>query len=126
MKALSLHPMYAADIATGNKVEEYRTWQTNHRGKLLICASQYNDGWFFPRGYALCVVDVVGMKQLDDGSYAWQLENVRPVQPFKVKGKLHLYDVNDKLIKVVKRKPDEFLFDWWQFDLGIITAPKKK
>ena len=100
MKALSLHPMYAADIATGNKVEEYRTWQTNHRGNLLICASQYNDGWFFPRGYALCVVDVVGMKQLDD--------------------------VDDKLIKVVKRKPDEFLFDWWQYDLGIIAAPKRE
>lgn len=93
---------------------------------MLICASQYNDGWCFPRGYALCVVDVFGMKLLDDGTYAWQLQNVRPVLPFKVKGKLHLYDVDDSLIQMVERNSDEFLYDWWQYDLKIITAPKRK
>lgn len=91
---------------------------------MLICASQYNDGWLYPKGYALCIVEMYDIT--DNGEcYEWHLRNVRPVQPFKVKGKLHLYDVDDMLIKTVKRKPDEFLFDWWQYDLGIITAPKK-
>lgn len=58
MKALSLHPMYAAEIAVGDKPEEYRTWQTPYRGDLLICGSVYNDGWFYPRGYALCCIHI--------------------------------------------------------------------
>ena len=127
MKALSLHPMYAAEIAVGNKPEEYRTWETKYRGDLLICASQYNDGWEYPRGYALCVVRLAGIKPPDDeGIYAWQLENVRPIVPFPVKGKLYLYDVDDKLIKFAKRKANVKLFDWWQDDLKIIVPPEEK
>lgn len=126
MKALSIHPMYACDIATGQKLEEYRTWKTPYRGDLLICASQYNDGWCFPRGYALCVVELYDITWSDEYEcYAWQLRNIRPVTPFKVKGKLHIYDVDDTLIKYVKKPVNESLFDWWQFDLNIITPPKK-
>lgn len=126
MKALSIHPMYACDIAVGEKPEEYRTWKTEYRGDLLICASQYNDGWCFPRGYALCVAELYNIEFLDEnGYYAWQLRNIRPVMPFKVKGKLHIYDVDDKLIKYAHKPSNEYLFDWWQYDLGIITAPKK-
>ena len=124
MKALSVHPMYACDIAVGEKPEEYRTWKTEYRGDLLICASQYNDGWCFPRGYALCVADLYDITK-DDDCYAWQLRNIRPIVPFKVKGKLHLYEVDDKLIKYAHKPANEYLFDWWQYDLGIITAPKK-
>lgn len=87
IKALSIHPKYAAAIAVGEKKEEYRTWQTPYRGDLLICASQYNDGWEFPRGYALCVVNLYDIKWLpDDECYAWQLKDVRPIMPFKYKG----------------------------------------
>jgi hypothetical protein len=32
MKALSLHPTNAAAVAWGDKLVEYRTWQTNYRG----------------------------------------------------------------------------------------------
>ena len=127
IKALSIHPMYAAAIAVGDKKEEYRTWQTSYRGDLLICASQYNDGWEFPRGYALCVVNLYDIKWLpDDECFAWQLKDIRPIMPFKYKGKLHLYDVNSKLVKFVNRPADRQLFDWWQFDLEIINAPEKK
>lgn len=126
MKALSIHPMYAAAIAIGEKPEEYRTWKTPYRGDLLICASQYNDGWEFPRGYALCVVEMYDIKWSDEHNcYAWQLRNIRPVMPFKVKGKLHLYDVEDKLIKYVNKPVNDHLFDWWQYDLEIIKAPLK-
>lgn len=117
--------MYAAQIAIGEKPIEYRTWKTPFRGDLLICASQYNDGWYYPRGYALCIVELYDITHNGD-CFEWHLRNVRPVQPFKVKGKLHLYDVDDRLIKTVRRKPNELLFDWWQYDCGIITAPKRK
>ena len=127
MKALSLHPMYAVEIAVGDKPEEYRTWKTDYRGDLLICASTYNDGWLYPRGYALCVVNLYDIKWSEKNDcYAWQLKDIRPVVPFPVKGKLHLYDVDDKLIKLAKRKANVQLFNWWQFDLEIIKAPEEK
>lgn len=127
IKALSIHPMYAAAIAVGDKKEEYRTWQTPYRGDLLICASQYNDGWEFPRGYALCVVNLYDIKWLpNDECYAWQLKDIRPIMPFKYKGKLHLYDVDSKLVKFVDKPANNQLFEWWQFDLKIINAPEKK
>lgn len=127
IKALSIHPMYAVAIAVGEKKEEYRTWQTPYRGDLLICASQYNDGWEFPRGYALCVVNLYDIKWLpDDECYAWQLKDIRPIMPFKYKGKLHLYDVESKLVKFVNRPANRNLSDWWRFDLKIINAPEKK
>lgn len=127
MKALSLHPMWAAAIAVGDKPEEYRTWKTPYRGDILICASQYNDGWFYPRGYALCIANMYDIRWSDENDcYAWQLRNIRPIVPFKLKGKLHLFDVDDKLIKLAKKPVNEKLFDWWQYDLQIITAPKTK
>lgn len=126
MKALSLHPMYAAEIAVGDKPEEYRTWKTDYRGDLLICASTYNDDWEYPRGFALCVVNLYDIKWLeDDECYAWQLKDIRPVKPFPVKGKLHLYDVDDGLIKFANKKADIYLFDWWQDVCKIIVAPEK-
>ena len=126
MKALSLHPMYATEIAVGDKPEEYRTWQTSYRGDLLICASTYNDGWEYPRGYALCVVNLYDIKwSEEDECYAWQLRNIRPVVPFPVKGKLHLYDVDDKLIRFANKTANKNLFDWWQDELKIIVAPNE-
>ena len=119
--------MYAAEIAVGDKPEEYRTWKTDYRGDLLICASTYNDGWEYPRGFALCVVNLYDIKWLEeDECYAWLLKDIRPVIPFPVKGRLHLYDVDDKLIRFVRKKPNVQLFNWWQFDLEIIKAPENK
>ena len=56
MKALSIMPYYASCIASGEKVEEYRSWKTDHRGDLLICASSRNEGPDLVRGHAICVV----------------------------------------------------------------------
>ena len=127
MKALSLHPMYAAEIAVGDKPEEYRTWKTDYRGDLLICASTYKDDWFYPRGCALCVVNLYDIKWSEENDcYAWQIKDIRPIVPFPVKGKLHLYDVDDKLIKFTKRKASPLLFNWWQDDLKIIVPPEEK
>jgi len=79
--------------------------------KALICAY----------GCALCVVDLVGIqtfkcgKAMEDdaccdwypGAFAWELENVRlvepvkisVVEPVKISGKLRLFEVDDSLIK---------------------------
>ena len=75
----------------------------------------------------MCVVNLYDIKWLEeDECYAWQLKDIRPVVPFPVKGKLHLYDVDDKLIKLAKRKANEKLFDWWQDECKIIVPPEEK
>lgn len=50
MKALSLHPENAAAVAWGDKLVEYRTWQTKYRGPLLICASAKKTAGFLIKG----------------------------------------------------------------------------
>jgi hypothetical protein len=76
MKAISLWQPWASAMAFGFKCNETRSWPTQHRGDLVICASKQAsrmdllvprareaivelmpaDG--FPYGMALCVVDL--------------------------------------------------------------------
>ncbi|MCH2245763.1 MAG: ASCH domain-containing protein [Crocosphaera sp.] len=42
IKAISLHQPYASLIAMGLKQFETRSWSTNYRGKLVICAALKN------------------------------------------------------------------------------------
>ena len=42
IKAISLHQPYASLIAMGLKKFETRSWSTNYRGKLVICAAKKN------------------------------------------------------------------------------------
>lgn len=97
MKALSLRSDYAWDVMDGSKIEEYRTWNTNHRGDLLICSTQKRIKGYVP-GHALVVVSVVDVEYID-GIYAWKLEYRYPVDPFPVKGQQRLFNVDDALIK---------------------------
>lgn len=141
MKAISIKQPFAGLIATGQKRLETRTWSTDYRGPLLICAGAtshylfefYDVEWgilglknysaksmfeldkkiAWTYGQALCVVDLVGVKEFkksrameDDacvdwypGAFAWELENPRLIEPFDVKGQLRLFDVNENLIK---------------------------
>ena len=39
MLALSISPDYALEMLEGLKTTEYRSWQTKHRGDLLICST---------------------------------------------------------------------------------------
>lgn len=39
MKALSVQPYWATSILQKTKTVECRTWKTDYRGDLLICAS---------------------------------------------------------------------------------------
>ena len=114
MKALSLRPEWAMPVALGLKTVECRTWNTGYVGDLLICASSRpTDGCV--HGHALAVARLDGTEPFEprhlygaymeemppDGSLAWLLSGVRMVEPFAVKGKLHLFDVDDSLIKVI-------------------------
>ena len=43
MKAISIKNPYATQILRGSKVIEYRSWDTKHRGDLLVCSKQRGD-----------------------------------------------------------------------------------
>ena len=114
VKALSIMPEYAADIFDGFKTVEWRSWKTDYRGDLLICASSRKTQGCIS-GHALCMVELVDVvpftkKHLrgammgrvpDPAGYAWILKNVRLIKPFPYKGKLHLYDVDASLVEVL-------------------------
>jgi hypothetical protein len=116
MKALSLTPGWADAVFWGEKTVEARTWQTDYRGDLLICASSRKQSGFIP-GKALCIVTLTDIELFgpqhceaagfepgempDKPSYAWHIDDVQWVEPFDVKGKLHLFDVPDEKIQLI-------------------------
>ncbi len=117
MKAISVRNPFAHYILCAEKEYEYRSWQTDYRGDLLICSSANPKIKNTICGHALCVVrlnDVIEVTtknyrdlglargDLTGGKmYAWQLTDVRAIKPFPVKGKLSLYDVEDTLIELL-------------------------
>ncbi|WP_283588124.1 ASCH domain-containing protein [Limosilactobacillus viscerum] len=110
MKALSLHPENAAAVAWGDKLVEYRTWQTKYRGPLLICASAKKTPGFLA-GYALCVMNLEEIYQFPDGSFGWRFSPYKTgqsyhVEPFPVKGRQRLFIVSDNLIVPVNWEHD--------------------
>ena len=103
MKALSVKQPWANMIASGKKTIETRIWPTDYRGDLLVVSSRKPD--IPPAGYALAVVRVVDcrpMTKADEraaccpiypGAYAWVLNNVRTIAPFRVKGQVGIFEV---------------------------------
>jgi hypothetical protein len=114
MKALSIMPEWAHLVLLGEKTVEYRTWKTDYRGDLLICASSHEHEGTISK-HAICVVTLADIEpfrrkhregacmteQFDPDAWAWILTDVRFIEPFPVKGKLHLYEVDDSLIHFV-------------------------
>lgn len=115
MKAISIKEPWASMINSGKKTIETRTWKTKHRGKLLLCCSKKPPGTLSGMAFATCeLVDIRPMTDEDEEAaqcenyydtnnivYSWFLENVKPITPFPVKGKLHLFEVDyyEKAIK---------------------------
>lgn len=119
MKALSLGPDWAMDVLLGEKRIEWRTWKTDYRGLLLICAN--SKPWPGSiAGHALCVVnlvDIVPFKEEhlyaaymdtmpEKQGYAWIFDGLGWIKPFKVKGQLHLFDVPDEKIEYIPEEID--------------------
>lgn len=114
MKAISVQNPWAHFISTGEKTIEVRSWNTEHRGDLLICSSSAPKIPGMISGHAVCIVsldDVTPFRRkyleaacMDEmpepNSYAWHLSNVRLIKPFPVKGKLNFYNVEDESIEM--------------------------
>ncbi len=105
MKALSLHQPWATYITQGQKTIETRTWPTGHRGDLLIVSTKKPEYKGCLCGFALCVVNLVNCRKMlisDEagarckwrpGLWAWDLTEIRKIEPFRVRGHQRLYDV---------------------------------
>ena len=113
MKALSIKQPWATMIATGEKTIETRTWSTKYRGRLLICSGKTPVAQILRvttpdmlLGMGLCTVNLVNVRPYLESdctasccdycpnAYAWVLEDIRPLQPFPVKGMLRIFDVD--------------------------------
>lgn len=106
MKALSVRGDYVMDMITGKKKIEYRTWSTKYRGPLLMCSTARKVAGSAP-GYAICIVNLYNIEysELDD-LYYWHIKDVRVIKPIHIKGQLKLFNVPNKLIKVISK--DQF------------------
>lgn len=115
MKAISIKPHFAHQILCGTKKTEYRTWQTKHRGDLLICSSAAPKEKGTISGHALIVCRLAAVEPLSKRElkqigideqpekpiYGWRLTDYRTIKPFPVKGKLNLFNVDDNLIEYI-------------------------
>jgi hypothetical protein len=104
MKAISLHQPWASWIAERRKTIETRFWYTHYRGDLLIVSTKKPKYENLPLGKALAIVELYRcrpMKKEDEvcamckfeGQWAWLLRNIRPIEPFEVKGSQGFYEV---------------------------------
>jgi ASCH domain-containing protein len=127
IRALSVRQPWANLIARGVKTIELRSWDTDYRGELAICAGKEIDregaarmrcapSELRPRGAIVCVVDLVDIRPLTrhdwkaacalpfsgsdlDFLCAWVLERPRRVEPVAVSGKLGLFELNGVQIR---------------------------
>lgn len=93
-----------------------RTWRTHYRGPVIVTSSATGPR-DLPRGVVMCLVELVECREaVDDdhtstggfvpppGSYVWELADVAPLPPLRVRGRLGLWrpDV-DLLAGIVAR-----------------------
>lgn len=116
MKAISLIQPWASMIASGKKTIETRKWSTKYRGDILIVASKSPKIPGLPTGKALCIARIIDCKpmKIEDeaaacceiypGAFAWSLDNIRPIEPFDLKGQLGIYEVELSAISVPKNE----------------------
>lgn len=116
-RCLSVRQPWAGLIAAGIKTIELRSWKTNYRGPLVICSArgadprltgEHGDG---PRGAALCLVDLVDCRPAVPGDtrrsihpaygYAWVLENVRPIDPTPILGRLNFFPPTPAVLRSI-------------------------
>jgi hypothetical protein len=113
MKAISIKQPWAYLILNQGKNIENRSWPTKIRGRILIHASQSIDeeavkkyeleNVYFPTG---CIVGSVEISDCTVSStvcspwntnsgFCWHLKNPEKLTPFKVKGQLRFFEVNN-------------------------------
>lgn len=110
MKALSIHPVPTMEIFMGWKRVEYRSWRTDYRGDLLICATAANQSGFVSRHafFTVPLLDVRCEDEYADESgrrarvYEWILGQPKAIKPIRVRGQLFLFEVEDQRIEYVE------------------------
>jgi hypothetical protein len=101
-RAIACHNPHAIRIALNLKRIETRIWETDYRGKLLVCSTARPK--IYPNGYALCFADLVDCRKMVEAdeplalvklydAFSWVLEHVRPITPFRVKGCQRFFSV---------------------------------
>lgn len=108
LKAVSVRPEWAHLIFCEIKSIEVRTWRVKAPCDLWLCTSNRKYK-YFPGGYCVaqmhiteCVkmiprlLDAACMDEMPEkDSYGWIINGVYACEPFPVKGKLHLYDIEE-------------------------------
>jgi len=135
MKALSVKQPYAMLIVQGLKTIEVRSWETKHRGDLLICASaapknlfwcdtETKENFLMPAGCVLGVVELLDVRPMvkadgkdsvwcyAPGAFAWVLRPKYAVRPHKVAGRLSLFDVDENRLE----KLEDGIEDMFDFE----------
>jgi len=106
MKALCIKEPWATLILQGKKTIETRTWTTNYRGEILLCASKNPKSNISGKAFATAIIkDVQIMSKHDEEAAccerypkarSWFLENIKPIKPFRVSGQLGIFNVELK------------------------------
>lgn len=106
MKAISIKEPWASMILAGKKTIETRKWSTKYRGKLLLCASKNPKSNI--SGMAFAIADLINVRPMTrgdekkaccgiyEGAFSWELDNVKKINPFAVKGQLGLFNIDYK------------------------------
>jgi hypothetical protein len=135
MKALSVKQPYATLLVDGAKTIEVRTWQTPHRGPLLISASAAPKNCFWKDTdagvhrlmHSGCIIGIVNlidvrpMVKADEdaagcdlmpNAWSWVTEPISYCEPKPIKGALHLYDVADSDIVRFEQTDELWIYDY--------------
>ena len=116
MKCLSVKNPYAGWIADGSKTIELRTWRTQYRGPLIICASARGETaeHGMPDGVSRCRVTLSEVRPFlksdttqaknawRPGLYAWVLTDRASLPSVPVKGRLGLFPPPPQLRRVLR------------------------
>ena len=115
-KALSVRQPYASLIAKGKKVIELRKYNTDYRGKIIICSTVIPKLSNHKCGYAICMVEIYDCviskekdrkkafvdANYDMDCYSWLLKNPVLINPIFVRG-------NQKIFNLLLNKDIEYL-----------------
>jgi hypothetical protein len=135
MKALSVKQPWATLLVEGQKTIEVRSWQTSHRGHLLICASaapkntfwhdKQDDEWrLMHAGCIIGIVDLIDIRPMlesdndasagnyQKGAFAWICKPVSFCRPDAIAGRLSIFEVPDEKIIRIANDESDWIFNY--------------
>lgn len=110
MKVLTIKEPWASLILNGKKTIETRTWKTPHRGLILLHASKYPKSKISGCIFATALLKKIepmtkkhekkACCQIYNNAYSWFLDRVMPLKLVRCRGKLGLWNLDDKEIRL--------------------------